>query len=460
MEQGGWIVTFGDTASICVQSLNITGNSKDPFVNLTRFVLIKYSHTGDTLWTFFYGDTLPVTNNVHKLILDNEGNIYLIGGIQYLDQDDSGLLLLKISPTGEVLWEATLREGPYGYAALDARLLEKQLIVWGQTGSPQGTRFVSWEVSLSGQTVTYYATEPYNEIFSYYNRNFVIDNEGSFLVSDVCCQYQATKFKKDGSKAWQYHKPFTFSPLPTVPARLTSFSTDSKNHVYLGGSFYQSDSTNRGALVTKLDASGNLLWEHLFTSTTNPVMEIEQIVSDEEETYVVGAAATADGTNHYEFLILNYTQSGEKKWVGLSDLDSIKNTAGSVVRIQDADYVAGIRFPISGLWADNQLILAKYHLPTSSTDNPTNQPAEIPLSTYPNPFSQVLSLRFEQAASQADGLIELYDAAGKILFQKRLALSTGRNEIHLPLEVPIPSGVYFISLQSGEHRYTIRIVKE
>lgn len=451
---------FADCAVDKEGSVYITGNSVDPFTNYNRFVLIKYSHEGDTLWTFFYGGTAAITNSARKLMLDGSGNLYLAGSIQYLDQNDSGLLLLKISPVGEVLWEATLRDGPYGYGTMDARLIEKRFFVWGQTGSPQGTRFVSWEVDMSGQTVAYHTTEPYSDSFTYYDRNFAIDNEGGFLVGDVCCEYRAIKFNKDGSMAWQYNKPFTFSPLPTVPARLTSIVVDDKNGVYLGGSFYQSDSTNRGSLVGKLDVSGHLLWEHLFVSKTNPVIDISELSVYEQGLVGVGSATTIDGQNHYEFLITNYGLDGYRRWAGLSDLDSMKNTARSVIKVKDAFYVAGARYPGNVLWGIRQQILAKYRLPTSSTTNPEKQPADIPLSIYPNPFWHDLTLRFEQPDGQAQGDIQVHNAAGQLLFQKRVTLTNGRNEIPLVLEKTAPAGVYYVSLQSGEHRYTIRAVKK
>ena len=59
-----------------------------------------------------------------------------------------------------------------------------------------------------------------------------------------------------------------------------------------------------------------------------------------------------------------------------------------------------LEFPISGLWADSQQILAKYRLPTSRSTSPEKQSAEIPISAHPNPFSQELTLRFEQSDEQ------------------------------------------------------------
>lgn len=450
---------FADCAVDKEGSVYITGNSVDPFTNYNRFVLIKYSHEGDTLWTFFYGGTAAITNSARKLMLDGSGNLYLAGSIQYLDQNDSGLLLLKISPVGEVLWEATLRDGPYGYGTMDARLIEKRFFVWGQTGSPQGTRFVSWEVDMSGQTVAYHTTEPYSDSFTYYDRNFAIDNEGGFLVGDVCCEYRAIRFNKDGSMAWQYNKPFTFSPLPTVPARLTGFSVDEKNDAYIGGSFYQSDTTDFCSLTTKLDRSGNLLWEHLFTSQTNPSMGVRHINSTSLGILSVGSASTID-KSRLDFLTIYYSPDQKNLWAGLYKTDSSSNSARASVFVKDAFYVAGIRSPLQSLSEKNRQILAKYHLPTSSSSNPEKQPADIPLSIYPNPFSQALILRFEQSGRPEQGDIRVHDAAGRMLLQKRVALVSGHNEIPLHLEAIAPTGVYYISLQSGEHQYTVRAVKK
>jgi hypothetical protein len=313
-------------------------------------------------------------------------------------------------------------------------------------------------VDLAGQTVAYHLTAPYNDNFNFFSKNYEIDNEGNFIVGDVCCEYRAFKFLKDGGSAWEYNKPFTFSPLPTVPARLTSFAINHQNEVYLGGSYYQSDSTSRASLITKLDALGNLLWEHLFISKEKPVMNLGQLVPDDEGVLGVGSATTIDGNNYYDFLILNYTSDGDKKIAGISDLDSIRNTARSVILLQNAFYVAGVRFVHKPSLLQNEQILAKYSRSTIGATTP-NLSAEIPLSVSPNPFTDAFTVIFEQSDGNRFGDLALFDPAGKMLIQKRIAFTPGKNEVTLALGTAFPIGPYYVSLQAGDHRYTVRVVK-
>lgn len=432
----------------------ILGNGTDPFTNFSRFVLIKYSSEGDTLWTFFYGGMAAITNNAQRLLLDKAGNVYIAGGAQYIDQNDAGLLLLKINPLGEIVWEATLRDGPYGYGAMDARQIGKHIFLWGRTGSPEGTRFICWEVDMEGLTVAYHLTVPYSESFDSSTKNYEIDNEGNFIVGDVCCEYRAVKFLKNGNTAWEYNKPFTFSPLPTVPARLTSFAINNENAVYFGGSFYQSDTIGRGSLITKLDASGNLIWEHLFALGKDKTLGLDQLVLDGQGVLGVGSATKNDGKNHFEFLIVNYASNGDKKLAGISDLDSVKNNAIAVILLQDAFYAAGTR------WLDlkREQLLAKYSRPTVGTIAPYPL-SEVPVSVFPSPFSEVFTVLFEQLDRNQSGHLVLLDATGKVLLQKRVELTTGKNEFPLQLGAAFPKGIYYVSLQAGEHRYTVRLVK-
>lgn len=110
-------------------------SSIDPALFYGRFALVKYSAGGDTLWTFYYGGNDAITNEASDLLLTEDGNILIAGNLTYVDENDYGLILLKISPAGEVLWQAIYTEGNYGFSSLGVRQAGDVYYVWGRNGS-------------------------------------------------------------------------------------------------------------------------------------------------------------------------------------------------------------------------------------------------------------------------------------------------------------------------------------
>ncbi len=77
MEQGGWIVTFGDTASVCVQSLNKLGIAqKETGETLYWLELLCATHyLSEPQFRSLYGDTEEVMKLLRSSILTKKKNL-------------------------------------------------------------------------------------------------------------------------------------------------------------------------------------------------------------------------------------------------------------------------------------------------------------------------------------------------------------------------------------------------
>lgn len=73
--------------------------------------------------------------------------------------------------------------------------------------------------------------------------------------------------------------------------------------------------------------------------------------------------------------------------------------------------------------------------PTSSTQTLKIQPLEV----SPNPFSEYLTLSIPAGERRTDFVFELYDLAGRIVFQKEIKQESDALTVNLP---PLPRGVY------------------
>ena len=77
---------------------------------------------------------------------------------------------------------------------------------------------------------------------------------------------------------------------------------------------------------------------------------------------------------------------------------------------------------------------------------------------YPNPASEMISLEID-LVSASTSIIQVHDAAGKLMYKSTVLLNSGLNHLTLPVE-SYQSGIYFVEISSGESRSVKGFVKQ
>lgn len=419
----------------------------------SRFVLVKYSADGDTLWTFYYSTSQPITCAARDLLIDDAGNIYVTGNIKYTEINDFGLILLKLSPSGEVLWESIYTEGSYGFTGLATRIINDTFYVWGRNGSPQGTRLCCLQVNMDGNALDFNVTQPYSDDFSTY---YHIDEKGNFLIGDQCCEYKITKFDSKGGLMWQYIKPVV-TPNPTgVNARLTCIKTDEENNVYTGGQYYVND-TFYTIVTTKFNESGDLIWQKVFSISDMSGASPTAMVIESDKVSITGTISRFLPYTNYEFLILQYNKEGHLLTGDRSEFTGVANYSSAIAVAADKVVLTGINYPDSFTEYAKQIV-AKFNLPTSSIFQPFSVVHDIQI--VPNPFSTsvALSLKKHQGGPQ-QGVLELLDAQGRLLSQRSVALAPGNNFIEVDAFGNLPAGLYCFRVVASGITYVSKAIK-
>lgn len=85
------------------------------------------------------------------------------------------------------------------------------------------------------------------------------------------------------------------------------------------------------------------------------------------------------------------------------------------------------------------------------------QPQSPSLSIGANPVHDQLNVYFNTPLNQ-DAAIEIFDITGKLIFNKQYTLTSGRNEINVPVE-KLASGIYVANVESGNLKLTSKIIK-
>lgn len=90
-----------------------------------------------------------------------------------------------------------------------------------------------------------------------------------------------------------------------------------------------------------------------------------------------------------------------------------------------------------------------------------NDKAEVlsSLSIYPNPFSSTFSVNFSSEENRT-GKLAVVDMTGRTVFANEYLITQGSNTIRLNEIDNIPSGIYFLRMESGNSVITSKLIKQ
>lgn len=434
----------------------VGGNSINPLTTKVALIVIKYAPDGDTLWQ--YSPTVVPSSyfTPSALLLDSAQNLIILSNFIDAASSNSGLLVTKLDQNGGTIWEALYDEGNYGYIGLDARWVGDNIVFWGQKGSPEGTRFIAWQVSNDGETIDTAVTEPYSDGFG---RGYHIDRFGNLFIGDNAYEYKVTKFRLDGVTDWDYDKPVIFPPPIASAVDLQCITTDSAGAVYISGLYH--DTIGFVGITTKLNDTGEFLWEHRIAFDGNKRVTPQSIKWLDTKLFLVtGAAYISIDSNFYEPFLAFYDRNGFAK-SGISDIEGKKNQPISIAAHNNFFYLTGISSIEVPITEPNKQFLCKYDLNDIITSTSTlgSTPSIGRLSANPNPFHDKLRISVEHTAEATHCTLEISDFLGKIVLRRAVSLLPGENVFDLDNLGNLPSGAYSISFIASHRVYVGSTIK-
>ncbi|MBL7828568.1 MAG: T9SS type A sorting domain-containing protein [Saprospiraceae bacterium] len=448
--------TFGSDFMISmaldsVGGIYVGGNTIHNLITgaIPRLTVIKYGQQGDTSWLYgFDGPAVGVTY-LTKLWMTEDLHLTVFG--QYGDtvQLKGGLFVTQLAPNGQELWRATYIDSLYGLVGLTARKLDDRWAFWGRYyNSVSGYRYHAWQIGEQGEDLGHAWTEVFPGLF---NTQF-IDRQGNLFIGDSY-RYHVIKYGLNGEKKWEYDRPLPPSTV-SVPARMYCIESDENSNVFIGGHLY-SDLAGYQALNSKLDASGNLEWEHFVEF--NGLKEgapVDMSWINKDLLLVTINIITNLDSNFYELGLSIYSQDGLFSG-GVSDLEgkSIFPTSNTI----DNNYIYIVGKNSTNFLQEKQF-LAKYPL---NLLTPTTFPLKITqrLNLWPNPVRDRVWVQLpEHFHANAPVMLTVTDVCNRIL--KRQGIPDGTHVAEVNLDGLLP-GVYFVQIEDGIGKFlTGKITKE
>ncbi len=291
-------------ASVAVDQQGYIYSAGYAFKNSTEkdnYFLIKYTSSGDTLWTRKYNRSNQL-DQIVKIIIDADNNV-LVTGTSNSSTNGDDIVTLKYNSDGEVL-------NTYIFDGTN-HLADKALDI---TADSDGNYYIAGTTRLTSQN-------------------------GYALI------------KTNSSLQRKWAKTFT-AHYGAVPRNLDYNSTDQK--IVLTGNL--TDWENRYLIGTIVyDSAGTKLWDHYYRKIDNrSAVGFDVAFGSEQSVYVCGYEANAV-SNKWDAILIKYSNNGDTLWTRkVFANDRMLAVFKSIIVDQSGNVFA------TGMW-ENTVITAKYN---------------------------------------------------------------------------------------------------
>lgn len=405
-------------------------------------LIIKLNSIGQLQWDNVINAEVESVNYSASVIVDEDSNIYTLSRIE------GSSILQKINTTGDEIWKTYINQSePYSLEINNDKII-----------------CTTKNYSFFGQSYTYFIDSNGIKKDSFFitklGRNKPkFDSSGNSykFQFDGNSEYKLEKRNRHGEIKWTYLKESNL-PSNVIADELIDCTFDDLGNVYVTGRYYgehYGDSllySNCDILTSKIDSSGNVLWENIYKYDNTPFScQIGNAIKvrNGSNLYVSGSQSVeenGDVFSSYDMVVLKYNQEGER--VDSIYFNSVYNKQDFSINVELVEedlYVFGYSENLDQTY---DMTIVKYARSTSSS---LDQPVHDNILVYPNPTSGVLN--FLNSTDTYN--IEIWSLKGELVFLKE------DHDLSNSLELPttIMNGIYLIRLKNDKEFTRIKVLK-
>jgi hypothetical protein len=212
--------------------------------------------TGQTqdYWIANYGDG-PIIDQDYdyasSVVYDNEGNIIFFGGAEGAT---TSLIIVKVSASGELIWQKNLSTGNYTTGDALAVDSDNNLYLTGQHSSGTAEELYLIKLDSNGDIVWQNSIDAGNNQEA--GTDVVVAQSGNIYLLSFTDDTVLSKFTNAGSLIWSRNIVLSQVADSSYPQGL---AIDSSENCYVTG--YDYTTSPRSISLVKIDASGDLVWQ-------------------------------------------------------------------------------------------------------------------------------------------------------------------------------------------------------
>jgi uncharacterized delta-60 repeat protein len=324
-------------ASISIDGLDniyIVGTSRDS-ANRCGITILKYQPNGTQAWARRYCDTLYQTF-ARGSVVDAGGNLYA-AGYRHWSADSFDYLLLKYDPSGDTVWQRTLRvpntPGPWFQDPLIVVCLDPlgHIYVAGpmqDTTGGYGEDYLTLKYSLDGDLLwsrTYGGEAGLND----YPVAVTSDDSGNVYVcgssaSGTEYDYSVVKYNRDGEYLFEARYNYQEYNGWEIPY---SVAVDAEHYIYVSG-YSESDLGGDDYCTVKFQAAYDTIqalvdtiWVNRYDRSGDQDDVYGMVVDKSGNVYVTGLSY--DASTSADITTIRYAKDGSTAWVGRYNLDPL-----------------------------------------------------------------------------------------------------------------------------------------
>ena len=402
-----WTKTYGGTSWDYGEDVKqtfdggyiILGTTASPVASGWYFYFIKTDANGDTLWTKVYHRADSYAN---KIIQTSDSGYIAVGSSHYFFIPFDNIwkdYIIKTDENGDTLWTKSYFGGEYltdnshkGASAQD--VLETSDSTFLILGLHADTTITAkpylLELDQNGDSLS----------STYYDHGFLVSLEHTFDNNYIACGYK------------------------------------------------QVDSTDYDGWVIKFDQTGDLLWSNTIGNSEN-----EHLLNVSQNT-IYNEYIFTGGLNIYDstaaLYVLNTDMYGDSLWSYSLNYDGYE-VGKDIETLPDGDFIiTGYTNSIGEGGYDVLLLKIGFELSVNNDDLYLPDQTRL-FQPYPNPFNPTTNIRFNIGVeTQHATSLQIYDLTGRLVETLiNESLTPGEHEISWNAG-QLPSGVYFVRLQTGE----------
>ena len=420
-------------------------------------VVLKYSPEGTFRWVKQFSSSNSAADDAGtSLTVDGSNNVYVTGYTTKID-GYTDIFVMKIAPSGEVLWTKT-EDGQFNFNSAGN----------GIAVSSMGNIYVTGYYSSSAAN-TNIAVIKYNssgnlewskEINGSGNGDdnswgIVVDDEDNIyvtgyttaLLNNIDC-YTA-RFSSTGTLLWSR----TYNGTGNQTDKAWGIVVDSDGSAYITGQT-TSNNSNTDFLTIKYSSNGLMQWNSIYNGVGNKedVSIGIDLLPNENNLFVTGKSWGTN--NNYDFATIKYnTGNGNQSQVNIYSLSSNSQDIPTDIKSSKSGHivVTGYGVNIAGVNETDSYIstisLNWGSEPISNTEIPSAFSLE---QNYPNPFNPSTSIKFS-LPDDISVKLAIYDVIGRVidvLVERRL--EAGIHTVSFNA-MNLPSGIYFCKLEAGNY---------
>lgn len=416
--------------------------------NIAKSIVIKISPTGDIIWqstySIGYDWSFP-----QDFTMDVNGDIYLTG---YINEDyyHREIFVAKFDKNGAFVWDNIYSYDDNGtYKGLKIRIVNEQIQSLGYFvgSSPFDPRLVFLKHDKNGNLIQSNETSYLGQGGSLTSYN--IDAQGNYYIG-LFGTFKVLKYNIDGNQQWTFSVPNNL-PNNVIAEEVEDIISDNNGNIYITGRHYgehygdTSLYTNGDLQVVKISPEGSMLYDYKYQNLgTNAFDGGNKLFLGKDNYLVVGGQSQKNyiGSDYdYVAIVLNeFGKAVDTLRYSEQGDDVIKSV------IMDDNY----NFYVTGTGNGNTLTQKYFFHGLLGVKE--NYWAKINIAVYPNPFDEYINIGLSEKYNHID--FRLYNSSGEMVREFQSINSGFRVDTHTLI-----NGTYYYQIVTENYTCLGKLIK-